>query len=458
MARPIDVEVQKHGEESIQREVFGTRVGFILAAVGSAVGLGNMWRFPYRVSEGGGAAFVLLYIAMTLVVGIPLMLCEFSVGRRSRLSPIGALKKEGGRRWALLGALGVLTGLLILSYYSVIAGWVVRYALAGIVAGFPAAPGEYFNTITTGIAPILYHLAFMVVVITIVMSGVEKGIERASLVMMPALFLIVGGLAIWAATLAGSGEGYAYYLTPSLGELLNPATIAEAGGQAFFSLSLGMGAMLTFASYLSRDENLNREAVTIASSDFGVAFVAGLVVFPVIAALGLTSQVSASTVGALFIALPGAFVEMGAAGRVVGILFFAALAVGALTSAVSLLEVVTASIIDEFDATRRSAAVGAGVVITLVGLVPALSLDALGLMDATTEWFLTLGAFFMAIFVGWRMRDPSAEMLRGATGFFASIVPAVMFFIRWLMPPIVGFVVFYAGRNLWNTVATTFGL
>lgn len=458
MARPIDVEVQKHGEESIQREVFGTRVGFILAAVGSAVGLGNMWRFPYRVSEGGGAAFVLLYIAMTLVVGIPLMLCEFSVGRRSRLSPIGALKKEGGRRWALLGALGVLTGLLILSYYSVIAGWVVRYALAGIVAGFPAAPGEYFNTITTGIAPILYHLAFMVVVITIVMSGVEKGIERASLVMMPALFLIVGGLAIWAATLAGSGEGYAYYLTPSLGELLNPATIAEAGGQAFFSLSLGMGAMLTFASYLSRDENLNREAVTIASSDFGVAFVAGLVVFPVIAALGLTSQVSASTVGALFIALPGAFVEMGAAGRVVGILFFAALAVGALTSAVSLLEVVTASIIDEFDASRRSAAVGAGVVITLVGLVPALSLDALGLMDATTEWFLTLGAFFMAIFVGWRMRDPTAEMLRGATGFFASIVPAVMFFIRWLMPPIVGFVVFYAGRNLWNTVATTFGL
>ncbi|MBW3534596.1 MAG: sodium-dependent transporter [Gemmatimonadetes bacterium] len=458
MERPIDVEVQKHGADSIQRELFGTRLGFVLAAVGSAVGLGNMWRFPYRVSEGGGAAFVVLYIILTLIVGIPLMLCEFSVGRRSRLSPIGALRKEGGRAWALLGGLGVLTGFLILSYYSVIAGWVVRYALAGIVGGFPSSPGDYFGVITTGIAPILYHLAFMVVVVTIVMSGVEKGIERASLLMMPALFLIVGGLAIWAATMEGSGAGYAFYLAPSIGELLDPTTIAEAGGQAFFSLSLGMGAMLTFSSYLSRDENLNREAVTIASSDFAVAFVAGLVVFPVIAALGLTGDVSASTVGALFIALPGAFVEMGAVGRVVGILFFAALTVGAVTSAVSLLEVVTASIIDEFNASRRSAAVGAGVLIALVGLVPAMSLDALGILDSTTEWFLSVGALLMALFVGWRMRDPGAEMLRGATGMFASMVPAMLFFIRFLMPPIIAFVVFYSGRTLMSTIATTFGL
>ncbi|HSG47491.1 MAG TPA: sodium-dependent transporter [Longimicrobiales bacterium] len=457
MPDPIDIEVKKHSEDSIQRELWGTRVGFILAAVGSAVGLGNMWRFPYRVSEGGGAAFVVLYIALTLIMGIPLMLSEFSVGRRTRLSPIGAFKKEGGKRWGLVGFLGVLTGFLILSYYSVIAGWVVRYGIEGIIGGFSADPGAHFGEITTGFAPIFYHIMFMVVTITIVSVGVEKGIEKASLILMPVLFTIVLGLAVWAFTLPGSAEGYSFYLAPSFSELLNPTTLAEAAGQAFFSLSLGMGAMLTFASYLSRHENLNREATTIAFSDFGVAFVAGLVVFPVIAALGLQAQVGESTVGALFIALPGAFVEMGTVGRVVGVAFFFALTVGAVTSAVSLLEVVTASMIDEFKIHRKSAAIGAGILITLVGLVPAMSLDALGLIDRVTEWFLALGALMVTLFVGWKMRNPQEEMLDGATGFFASIVPAILIFIRWVMPPIILFVVFYTGRNLITEFATVFG-
>ena len=457
MADPIDVEVQKHGADSIQRELFGTRLGFILAAVGSAVGLGNMWRFPYRVAEGGGAAFVTLYVILTLVLGIPLMLCEFSVGRRTRLSPIGAMRREGGGMWPFVGFLGVLTGFLILSYYSVIAGWVVRYGIEGILSGFAADPGAYFNEVTTGVAPILYHIAFMVVTITIVSIGVEKGIEKASLILMPVLFTIVIGLAVWASTLVGSGDGYSFYLTPSLSELLDPNTLAEAGGQAFFSLSLGMGAMLTFASYLSRHENLNREATTIAFADFGVAFIAGLVVFPVIAALGLQSQVSESTVGALFIALPGAFVEMGTVGRVVGVAFFFALTVGAVTSAVSLLEVVTASMIDEFKIQRKSAAIGAGVLILLVGLIPATSLDALGIIDSVTEWFLAVGALGMTLFVGWRMRDPISEMVDGASGMFARVVPTMMLFVKFVMPPIIGFVVFWTGRKFWITLMTTLG-
>ncbi|MDT8341396.1 MAG: sodium-dependent transporter [Longimicrobiales bacterium] len=457
MPDPIDVEVKQHSEASIQRELFGTRVGFILAAVGSAVGLGNMWRFPYRVSEGGGAAFVVLYIVLTLVMGIPLMLSEFAVGRRTRLSPIGAFKQEGGKRWGMVGFLGVLTGFIILSYYSVIAGWVVRYGIEGILTGFAADPGAHFGEVTTGFTPILYHLMFMVVVITIVSVGVEKGIEKASLILMPVLFTIVLGLAVWAFTLPGSADGYAFYLAPSFSELLNPTTLAEAAGQAFFSLSLGMGAMLTFSSYLSRHENLNREAATIAFSDFAVAFVAGLVVFPVIAALGLQAQVGESTVGALFIALPGAFVEMGAAGRVVGVAFFFALTVGALTSAISLLEVVTASLIDEFKIHRKSAALGAGVLITLVGLVPAMNLTALGLMDRVTEWFLAVGALGVAVFVGWRMRNPQEEMLDGASGFFAAIVPAVLLFTRWVMPPIILFVVLYTGGNLVNEFRAVFG-
>ncbi|UCC26854.1 MAG: sodium-dependent transporter [Gemmatimonadales bacterium] len=457
MPDPIDVEVKKHSEDSIQRELWGTRVGFILAAVGSAVGLGNMWRFPYRVSEGGGAAFVVLYIALTLIMGIPLMLAEFSVGRRTRLSPIGAFKKEGGGGWSIVGFLGVLTGFLILSYYSVIAGWVIRYGIEGIISGFAADPAAHFGEITTGIAPIIYHLAFMAVTITIVSVGVEKGIEKASLILMPVLFAIVLGLAVWAFTLPGSDAGYSFYLAPSLSELMSFTTLSEAAGQAFFSLSLGMGAMLTFASYLSKHENLNREAATIAASDFGVAFTAGLVVFPVIAALGLTADVGESTVGALFIALPGAFVEMGAIGRVVGIAFFFALTVGAVTSAVSLLEVVTASAIDEFKIHRKSAAIGAGIIITLVGVLPALNLNALGLIDRITEWFLALGALGVTLFVGWRMRNPQEEMLDGASGFFASIVPAVLFFIRFIMPLIIIPVIIYTGLNLVTEFRTVFG-
>ncbi len=455
MAREIDREVQEHQSDSIQREVWGTRAGFILAAVGSAVGLGNMWRFPYVASEGGGAAFVVLYIVLTLLVGIPIMLAEFSVGRRGKLSPIGAIRKAGGRAWAPMGFLFVLTGLLILSYYSVIAGWTVRYAIEAILSGFPANPGEHFDAMATGLPAMVYHVGFMVVTIGVVMVGVEKGIEKAALVMMPALLLILLGLAAWAATLPGAGAGYAFYLAPSFDELLNLDTFAEAAGQAFFSLSLGMGAMLTFASYLSRDEDLNREAVTVSFSDFGVAFFAGLVVFPVVFALGLQDQVGGSTVGALFISLPGGFAEM-TGGRIVGTLFFVALAVGALTSAISLLEVVTSSIIDEFDITRRTAALGAGALIAVVGLLPANDLDVLTILDAIAgEFFLVVGALGMAILVGWVMEAPEAEMERGAGSGFRRAIPAVLFFLRWVAPLILLLVIWTKLMNVVQVVRDT---
>lgn len=457
MPDPIELEVKQHGEESIQRELFGTRLGFILAAVGSAVGLGNMWRFPYRAAEGGGAAFVLLYIAFTLAIGIPLMLSEFAVGRRARLSPIGALRKTAGRAWVLVGLLFVLTGFLILSYYAVIAGWTVRYTVEGLLTGFAANPADHFGEVTSGIAPIVYHVAFMLVTITIVMYGVEKGIERAALLLMPTLFLILVGLAIWSGTLEGGGDGYRFYLAPDIRELLNPGTISEAAGQAFFSLSLGMGAMLTFASYLSRHENLNREAVVISFSDFLVAFIGGLVVFPVIFGLGLSESVNESTVGALFIALPGAFASMGALGRIVGILFFGALVVAALTSAISLLEVVTASVIDEFKIQRRAAAITSGILITVAGVAPALSLDVLGAIDGTTEFALTVGAFLMAIAVGWRMKDPAHELADGASPFFIrNMIPGVLFFVKWILPPVIAFVMWFAGQRAWAAISGLF--
>ncbi len=440
------------------RELFGTKWGFVLAAVGSAVGLGNMWRFSYVAAEGGGAAFVILYIAMVALLGIPLMLCELVVGRKTHLSPIGALRTLGGKRWAVLGMLFVLVGFLILSYYSVIAGWTLRFAVESALTGFPGEPGAHFTEIASGRGAVMWHLLFMALTISIVMVGVQKGIERAAMILMPTLFLIVLGLAAWATTLPGAGAGYAFYLQPDLGQLLDPGVISQAVAQAFFSLSLGMGAMLTFASYLSKDTDLNQESVTISFADFLVAFTSGLVVFPVMFALGLQDAVTESTVGALFIALPGAFEAMGGVGRIVGVLFFVALAVGAITSAISLLEVVTSSIIDEFGISRRNAAVGMGILIAMFGLLSANSLDILGLVDQFAgELFLAVGALGMSIFVGWFMKDPITELARGAAPGFQAVIPTALVLVRYVLPPVIAVVVWFQILATIEVVRVTFG-
>jgi neurotransmitter:Na+ symporter, NSS family len=444
---------QSPGSGEPGREIWGSRVGFIMAAVGSAVGLGNMWRFSYSTAENGGAAFVALYILLTFMVGIPIMIAEFGLGRSTRLSPIGALRKAGGSGWSAVGYLFVAAGLLILGYYSVIAGWVTRYAFDALRSPFPADAGAYFTEVSTGGDAMGYHLIFMAITIFIVAGGVKKGIERASLLMMPALGMIMIGLAFYASTLDGAGEGYRFYLAPSFDELMNLDTLASAASQAFFSLSLGMGAMLTFASYLSRDASLPQESTTIAFADFGVALIAGLVVFPVVFALGLQGAVSESTVGALFIALPGAFAEMGAVGRVVGIFFFVALFIGAITSAVSLLEVVTSSVIDEFKLDRRKAAIIAGVAITVLGLAPASDLDILGAMDAVaSDVFLPLGGLLIALLVGWRMPNAIEMVARGASERTARLLTGWRWTLRIAVPPLLVLVLYKNVQVAWGAI------
>ena len=425
-------------ETGAGRELWGSRLGFLLAAVGSAVGLGNMWRFSYATAEHGGAAFVLFYIFLTFLVGVPVMIAEFGLGRSTRLSPIGALRRAGGSAWVPLGYLFVAAGFLILAYYAVIAGWVTRYAFDAIMSPFPADAGEYFSEVSSGITPVLYHLGFMALTILIVASGVKKGIERVSTVMMPVLGLILVGLAVWATTLTGAGEGYSFYLTPSFEELLSLDTVAAATSQAFFSLSLGMGAMLTFASYLQRDSNLPRESTIIALSDFGVAFVAGLVVFPVVFALGLQDAVGESTLGALFISLPGAFQAMGPTGRAVGLLFFGALFIGAITSGIALLEVVVSSVIDEWKIDRRKASIAMGIVIALIGILPASDINILGAMDAVaSEVFLPLGGLFLALLVGWGPPGKRLEIfIEGSSPRIRPLMSGWLWTLRIAVPPL----------------------
>ena len=423
--------------DTTARELWGSRLGFILAAVGSAVGLGNMWRFPYITAEDGGAAFVLFYLLITFLVGIPVMIAEFGLGRSTRQSPIGALRQAGGSAWAPAGYLFVITGALILAYYSVIAGWVTRYALDTILSPFPADAAGYFGRISSGPDAVAYHLVFMAATVFIVSSGVKGGIERLNTVMMPMLFAIVVGLAVWAATLPGASDGHRFYLSPSFTDLLSLDTLAAAASQAFFSLSLGMGAMLTFASYLQRDSSLPREATTVALCDFGVAFFAGLVVFPVIFALGLQQAVGESTIGALFISLPGGFQAMGGTGRIVGLAFFLALFIGAITSAVSLLEVVVASVTDNSRISRRTAALACGGIIALFGVVPAFDTDVLGAMDAiASEVFLPLGGLLIALLVGWRMADRMDAFAEGSSPAVRSLMRGWLWTLRIAVPPL----------------------
>jgi len=416
------------------REKWNSQAGFILAAVGSAVGLGNMWRFSYLAAEHGGAAFVVLYLGFTLVIGLPVLLAEVAIGRGARRSPIRALEHFGGRGWRWLGWLFVASGFLILAYYSVIAGWTLRYALDGLT-GFATDSGGFFAEVSTGGDAALWHLGFMALTACVVAGGIRGGIERTALVLMPALFVLLVGLAIYAATLDGTGPGYRHYLSTDFSAIFDREVMVQAAGQAFFSLSLGMGAMLTFASYLDRDHGLQSESVIIASSDFVVAFVAGLVVFPLIFAFGLQAEVGGSTVGALFITLPHAFAEMGAAGNVVGALFFVGLAVGALTSAVSLLEVVVSSAIDGLGWSRRRSTVCLAALTAALGIPAALDLEWLGLMDQVAgNLFLVFGGLMLAIFVGWRMNDPTSVVLEGATS--TAWLPAWRWLLRFVVPVI----------------------
>ncbi len=432
---------------SLLRDSWATRLGFILAAVGSAVGLGNMWRFSYIASQGGGAAFVLTYLVLVAIVGVPLMTSEFVVGRMTHESPAVALRRLGGSRWAPLGWLFVFCGFGILSYYSVIAGWTMRYAFDAVRNAIPTDTNAYFGEVSSGVSSLAGHLLFMGITVFIVMRGVKKGLERAALILMPLLFVILVGLAVWAATLSGAGEAFRYYLRPSLSQLFDRKILTDAAGQAFFSLSLGMGALMTYASYLGSKENLGREATVVALTDFGVAFVAGLVVFPVVFTFGLQGQIGESAIGALFIALPAGFEELGRTGDYIDTAFFVMLFFAALTSAISLLEVMVAAAMDLWGWARTKAALLFGVLIALIGVPSAFSTDFLGAADQLVGNFLLIvGGLCTAILVGYRILPqadaelaqglPNATARRAWAAFVRYVAPVILIIVLvFLIPP-----------------------
>ena len=418
------------------RETWATRVGFILAAVGSAVGLGNIWRFPFITGQEGGSAFLLVYLAFIALIGFPALLVEFVVGRRTELNPVGALQELGSGAWRYVGYLFVVTGFIILSYYSVVAGWFLRYTVIGVTDGYtasaasPDAAEALFGSVATGLDSLLFHALFMVLVVAIIAAGIRSGIEVAVKVMVPAIIVLLIGLAAYGFTLDASAEAYAYYLSPDFGVIAENWTsiLPAAAGQAFFTLSLGMGVMITYASYLGEDRNLAEDAGIIVGLDTAIAVIVGFVVFPFLFAAGLTPGDGGA--GEIFVSLTAAFAEI-PAGRVIGTVFFAMVGIAALSSAISILEVLASYLMDEFGVDRVPAAAGLGVAVFVLGVPVTVDLVFLDLLDLFADSILlVLGALLLALFVGWVASDAAREELEIGIGDLGGLGEAWIWVVR----------------------------
>jgi NSS family neurotransmitter:Na+ symporter len=403
-----------------QRDHWATKLGFVLAASGSAIGLGNIWRFPYKAGQYGGGAFMIAYIAAVIIIGIPIIIAEFIIGRSAQKSPVGAFKKlRNSRFWPLVGWLGVLSGFLILSYYSVVGGWIFRYIWEStfhfITQG--TAGGVFENFLANPLEQIVWHGLFMLITVLIVRGGITSGIEKWSKILMPSLLVILFLLMVNSLMFSGAGEGIRFILKPDFSKLTR-AGILEALGQAFFSLSLGMGAMLTYGSYLEKETNISSSALEIVALDTLCALMAGLMIFPIVFTYQVDPQVGP---GLFFVTLPEVFSRM-PAGQLIAIAFFVLVGFAAITSAISLLEVVVSFFIDECNWSRKKADYVMGVVIFLLGIPSALSWSSLkeytllgsrDIFDSldclATNYMLPIGGFFIVIFAGWILTQGEKE-------------------------------------------------
>ncbi len=410
---------------SAGRGEWSGKAGFILAAAGSAIGLGNIWRFPYTAGENGGGAFVLVYLAFVLLIGVPVVLSELSIGRFAKLNPVGAFKKLApGTNWKWLGGLGVLTGFGILAFYSVVAGWTLSYlwgAITGQVGGVTTAAeseAAFVALIGGSVMPLILTAIFMALTIFVVRGGVSEGIERATKILMPTLLVMLIIMAIRSMTLEGASAGVSYLFSPDFSKL-NVGVILAALGQALFSLSLGMGAMITYGSYFPDRENLPQAGIIVAIFDTGIAFLAGLIIFPALFSVGVDPDAGA---GLVFIILPSIFSQL-PAGGLFAVAFYALLSIAALTSTISLLEVVVAYFVDEKKWDRKKAALWIGAACFVVAIPSALSQGAveafstsfglgISFLDLQSiiwgNYSLSIGALGLCVFVGWKWGIPAA--------------------------------------------------
>jgi len=445
------------------REQWGSKVGFILAAAGSAIGLGNIWKFPYIAGENGGASFILIYLICIAIIGLPVLIAEILLGRTTQRNPVGAFRKlSNSKFWIGVGGMGVFSGFLILSFYAVIAGWSIGYIVEAVAGNFAqyntgVSSAEHFNSLVTNIPWIVgYFTLFMLITMLFVYLGIQKGIERGSKIMMPILIVLLIVLMIRGITLEGSEEGIAFLLNPDWSKI-DAQAILVALGHAFFTLSLGMGAMLTYGSYMSKKDNIPSAALQIIILDTVIALIAGVAIFTSVFAVGLDPSAGP---GLIFHTIPAVFAKM-PGGYFFSILFFILLSIAALTSAMSLLEVVVAYFVDELGWNRKKATIILGFVVFMLGLPSALSFNVLSdftlsgknffdLVDfLASNILLPLGGLLIAIFVGyvWGFDKVLLNLREGAENLFDNypyVITTWRFFLKYLSPVLIFIVLLHS--------------
>lgn len=449
-----------------ERVNFGSRIGAILAAAGSAVGLGNVWRFPYETGNHGGAAFILVYLGCVFIFGLPIMIAEFTIGRRSKACTGGAYDALApGTLWKWVGYLGVLTGFLILGYYSVVAGWTLEYIWQALAGGFAGKSSEDYVVMFQDFSqhpfrPLLWLFVILFITHWVVVKGVKDGIEKSSKIMMPLLFILIVLLAACSISLPGSEKGLEFLLKPDFSKV-TPDVFLGAMGQAFFSLSLGMGCLSTYASYFGKKTNLGQTAMSVGLIDTFVAVLSGLIIFPAAFSVGIQPDAGPSLI---FITLPNVFQQAFAGvpllAAVCSAAFYVLLALAAITSTISLHEVSTAFLHEKFRFTRSRAAVLVTSGAMLVGVVSSLALGewsafricGLNMFDAldflTAKIMLPVGGMFAALFVGWIIRK---DIVKGEVTNYGTLhapyYPVYRFILRFVAP--VGILLIFVNELGW---------
>ena len=400
----------------MKRDNFGSSFGVLVAMAGSAVGLGNLWRFPYLVGTNGGAAFIIIYLAIVFLLALPIMYAEFVIGRRAQSNIYGAFKKLApGSKWGITGILAIVCCILVISFYGVVGGWTIDYMVKSVMFEFTtdtsALDGMFTQTVTSTWRPLVFMMVFIGLSGFILLAGVKDGIEKYSKVLMPLLFLTVVIIAVRSVTLPGSGAGIDFLFKPDFSAVTSQ-TILDALGQAFFSLSVGFGIIFTYASYVKKEENIVSMSVQTAMADTLFAIIAGVAIMPAVFAFGISP---AQGPGLVFVTLPYIFAQI-PLGSFLAILFFFVLFVAAITSSISLMEVIVAYIMEEFKLSRRGAVLATIGTIMFFGVFCSLSQGVLSnikifgnnifdLFDKTSSNILMpVGALLVVLFVGWRMK------------------------------------------------------
>lgn len=430
------------------RDGFTSKFGIICAAAGSAIGLGNIWRFPYVVGENGGGAFLLVYLGFILLLGIPVMLSELLIGRRGQRNTFGAFRRLApGKPWWIVGVMGIAAAFMILAFYSTIAGWTLEYVFKALTNSFQGKSTQQLAHMfqefhTQALWPIFWQVVFMILTAGIIMGGVRKGIEKYSKILMPFLVLLLLIMCVRAITLPGAMGGLQFLFKPDF-SLITSGVFLSALGQAFFSLSIGMGALITYGSYINRQNNLTNIAIEVSVADTLIALLAGVAIFPAVFAFGLDP---AEGPGLIFNVLPNIFQQM-PGGYFFALMFFILLTIAALTSSISILEVVVAFMVEELKIKRFAATLMATLAAIMVGVLCTLSFSSLsdltiagqtifGLLDYTaSNILLPLGGLLIVVFVGWYMKQADVKDELSNSGVLKlRLMAAFTFIVRFVAP------------------------